>query len=84
MKTRQISTTQERTCGQFVLIAKSVKCGAIQVSLIDTSDSNPLMWSLPINNTDAVELIEAFEKYGYSKKFKELIEKFVKELIGEC
>ncbi len=76
MNKRQISTTQERTCGQFVLIAKPIKCGAIQVSLIDTSDSNPLMWSLPMDNTDAVELIEAFEKYGYSRNFR--------ELIGEC
>jgi len=67
---------RELHCSQFILLAKSVPCGAVQVSLMDVSDSNPLIWSVPMGESDAVEIVEAFEKYGYSKKFKELTGEF--------
>lgn len=67
---------RELHCSQFILLAKSVPSGAVQVSLMDVSDSNPLIWSIPMSESDAVEIVEAFEKYGYSKKFKELTGEF--------
>jgi hypothetical protein len=67
---------RELHCSQFILLAKSVSYGAVQVSLMDVSDSNPLIWSIPMSESDAVEIVEAFEKYGYSKKFKELTGEF--------
>lgn len=65
-------TAREHYCAQFILMAQPHK-EYTQVSLIDTSDSNPLMWSLPMSNEDAQELEEVFNKYGYTSKFKELI-----------
>jgi hypothetical protein len=68
-------TAREHYCAQFILMAQPHK-EYTQISLIDTSDSNPLMWSLPMSNEDAQELEEAFDKYGYTAKFKELIGEF--------
>jgi hypothetical protein len=66
---------REHYNAQFILMAKPFP-HYTQVSLIDTSDSNPLMWSIPMSDSDAQELEEAFDKYGYTTKFKELIGEF--------
>ena len=68
-------TAREHYCAQFILMAQPHK-EYTQVSLIDTSDSNPLMWSLPMSEADAKELEDTFNKDGYGRKFKELIGEF--------
>lgn len=66
MKTREIHNAQ------FILIAKPME-NFIQVSLMDISDDNPLMWSYSMTEEDATATVKAFEKYGYTTKFIEFM-----------
>jgi hypothetical protein len=66
MKTREIHNAQ------FVLIAKPME-NFVQVSLMDISDVNPLMWSYSMTEEDATATVKAFEKYGYTTKFIEFM-----------